>query len=175
MVPERERKKSRKGSSQISDQSSPEVVRAQEEDTFEYWMRLGKPLCKWSQRYGLPFLVILPKEVTQTILHAPPKGHDQAVIDYVDFCYPGLKEQMRNLSWVLRGIAAGDIPTKQLVIETVLSYDLSDYPFEELFRFSSDRSSSELGKSDVLEATVDQRSNFTPPLLSREHCCVYIT
>ncbi|CZT52853.1 uncharacterized protein RSE6_14241 [Rhynchosporium secalis] len=108
-------------------------------------------------------------------LHAPPKGHDQAVIDYVDFCYPGLKEQMRNLSWVLRGIAAGDIPTKQLVIETVPSHDLSDYPFEELFRFSSDRSSSELGKSDVLEATVDQRSNFTPPPLSREHCCVYIT
>lgn len=59
-------KKSRKGSSQTGEQSSPEAVRAQAEDKFEYWMRLGKPLCKWSQRYGLPFLVILPKEVTQT-------------------------------------------------------------------------------------------------------------
>lgn len=96
-------------------------------------------------------------------LHALQKGHDQAVVDYVDFCYPGLKEQISNLSWVLRGIVAGDIPSKRLVIETVPSHDLSDHPFEELFQFSSDRNSSELGEPSSEEASQMSKEAVNTP------------
>ncbi|PVH67756.1 hypothetical protein DL98DRAFT_637461 [Cadophora sp. DSE1049] len=140
-------KKGRKGRNQTGEQLSPEEVRAQAEDKFEYWIRLGKPLRKLSQQYGLPFLVVLPKELTESSLYALRNGHDQAVVDYVDFCYPGLKEQISNLSCVLRGILASEIPTKRLVIETIQYHELSDHPFEELFQFSSDRNSSELGET----------------------------
>ncbi|KAH6714609.1 hypothetical protein BKA61DRAFT_575339 [Leptodontidium sp. MPI-SDFR-AT-0119] len=78
-------------------------------------------------------------------LYALRKGHDQAVVDYVDFCYPGLKEQISNLSCVLGGILASE-ETKRLVIETIPYHHLSDHPFEELFQFSSDRNSSKLGE-----------------------------
>ncbi|PVH67755.1 hypothetical protein DL98DRAFT_542915 [Cadophora sp. DSE1049] len=125
-------KKGRKGRNQTGEQLSPEEVRAQAEDKFEYWIRLGKPLRKLSQQYGLPFLVVLPKELTESSLYALRNGHDQAVVDYVDFCYPGLKEQISNLLCVLRGI-------------------LANHPFEELFQFSSDRNSSELGEPSDAE------------------------
>ena len=42
-------------------------------------------------------------------LYALRKGHDQAIVEYVDFCYPGLEEQISNLSGFLRGIVASDI------------------------------------------------------------------
>lgn len=89
-------------------------------------------------------------------LHALRKGHDQAIVDYVDFCYPGLEEQISNLSGFLRGIVASDIPTKRLVIETIPSHDLSDHPFEELFQFSGDLNSSELG-----EPSSEERSQMS--------------
>jgi hypothetical protein len=59
-------KKGRKVSDQKGHQVSEEEVREKAEDTFEYWIRLGKPLWRMSQCYGLPILVILPKEVTET-------------------------------------------------------------------------------------------------------------
>lgn len=57
------------------------------------------------------------------------KGHEQAV---VDFYYLGLKEQINDLFCVFRGIPASKIPTKRLVIETILYHNLSEHPFEEL-------------------------------------------
>tara|TARA_R110002060_G_scaffold50670_1_gene61570 strand:- start:2124 stop:2504 length:381 start_codon:yes stop_codon:yes gene_type:complete len=68
-------KKRRKGSSQTGEQLSPEEVRAQAEDRFEYWIRLGSPLWEWSQKYGLAILVILPKEVTNS-RYALASGRD---------------------------------------------------------------------------------------------------
>ncbi|KAH7305372.1 hypothetical protein BKA65DRAFT_486019 [Rhexocercosporidium sp. MPI-PUGE-AT-0058] len=99
----------------------------------------------------------------QKSLHALRKGHDQAVVDYVDFCYPGLKEQISNLPWVLRGIVAGDIPTKRLVIETIPSHDLSNRPFEELFEFSSDRNSSALGEPSSEEPSQMSKQAVNTP------------
>ncbi|PVH67443.1 hypothetical protein DL98DRAFT_600487 [Cadophora sp. DSE1049] len=78
-------------------------------------------------------------------------------------CYPGLKEQISNLSCVLPGIVASDIPTKQLVIETIPSHDLSDHPFEELFQFSSDRNSSELGEPSSEEPSQMSKEAVNTP------------
>jgi hypothetical protein len=43
-------------------------------------------------------------------LHALQKGQDQDVVDYIDFWYPGLKEQIRNLSSLFPGIIASGPP-----------------------------------------------------------------
>lgn len=59
-------KKGRKVSDQKSQQVSEEDVRESAEKTFEYWIRLGRPLWRMSRRYGLGILVVLPKEVTET-------------------------------------------------------------------------------------------------------------
>ena len=60
------RKKGKKVSNQKGEQLSEQEVREQAESTFDYWIRLGKPLWRFSQRYGRPILVVLPKEVTET-------------------------------------------------------------------------------------------------------------
>jgi hypothetical protein len=70
-------------------------------------------------------------------LYALRKGQDQDVVDYINLCHSGLKEQISNLSSLLPGIIAGRLPLKWLVIETIPYYELSDYPFEELFQFSN--------------------------------------
>jgi myosin heavy subunit len=62
----RKGKKGRKVSDQKGQQVSEEEVRERAEKTFEYWIRLGKPLWRISERYGLSILVVLPKEVTET-------------------------------------------------------------------------------------------------------------
>ena len=95
------------------------------------------------------------------------RGHDQGVVDYVGLCHPGLKEQISNLSFVLRGIVASELPPKRLVIETIPDHDLSDHPFEELFQFSNDRNLSKLGDppseepSQMSREDVDARQNDT--------------
>jgi hypothetical protein len=73
------------------------------------------------------------------------KNQDQDVVDYIDVCHPGLKEQISNLASLVPGIIAGGLPSKWLVIETIPHYELSDHPFEELFQFFNDRESSQLG------------------------------
>ena len=45
---------------------SGEEIRQSAEKTFEYWNRLGKPLWAMSERYGLPLLTVLPKELTES-------------------------------------------------------------------------------------------------------------
>jgi hypothetical protein len=52
-------------SDQKSEQVSGEEVREKAEKRFEYFIRLGKPLWKMSERYGLSILAVLPKEVTE--------------------------------------------------------------------------------------------------------------
>jgi hypothetical protein len=61
------------------------------------------------------------------------KGQDQDVVDYIDLCHPGLKEQISNLSFLLPGIVASGLPSEWLVIETIPYHELLDYPFEKLF------------------------------------------
>lgn len=53
-------------SDQKGQQVSEKEVRERAKKTFEYWIRLGKPLWRMSERYGLSILVVLPKEVTET-------------------------------------------------------------------------------------------------------------
>jgi myosin heavy subunit len=61
-------KKVKKGK-QMSDQKGQQVsgadVREKAEKRFDYFIRLGKPLWKMSECYGLSVLAILPKEVTE--------------------------------------------------------------------------------------------------------------
>lgn len=47
-------------------QVSEEDVRKSVEKKFEYWIRLGTPLWRMSERHGLAILVVLPKEVTES-------------------------------------------------------------------------------------------------------------
>jgi hypothetical protein len=61
----RKGKKGRQVSGQKGQQTSEEEVRKKAENAFQYWIRLGKPLWRMSQCYGLPILVVLPKEVTE--------------------------------------------------------------------------------------------------------------
>ncbi|KUJ06914.1 uncharacterized protein LY89DRAFT_743550 [Mollisia scopiformis] len=62
----RKRKKGKKVRDQKGRQVSGEEVREKAEKRFEYFIRLGKPLWKMSECYGLSVLAILPKEVTET-------------------------------------------------------------------------------------------------------------
>ena len=61
----RKGKKGRKVSDQKDEQMSEQEARKQADGTFDYWIRIGKPLCEMSRRYGLPVLLVLPKEVTE--------------------------------------------------------------------------------------------------------------
>ena len=58
-------KKGKTVSDQKGQQVSGEEVREKAEKRFEYFIRLGKPLWKMSECYGLSILAILPKEVTE--------------------------------------------------------------------------------------------------------------
>ncbi|KAG9230474.1 hypothetical protein BJ875DRAFT_444987 [Amylocarpus encephaloides] len=62
----RKRKKGRKVSDTKARELSEQKVREKAEKKFEYYMRLGKPLWRMSQRYGLGILLVLLKEVTET-------------------------------------------------------------------------------------------------------------
>jgi hypothetical protein len=59
------KKRARKVSDQKGQQVSGEEVRESSKKTLEYWLRLGKPLWRMSQCYGLGILVVLPKVVTE--------------------------------------------------------------------------------------------------------------
>ncbi|KAH0563164.1 hypothetical protein GP486_002272 [Trichoglossum hirsutum] len=59
-------KKGKKVSDQKGQQVGEEVVRVRAEKRFEYFLRLGKPLWRMSECYGLSILAVLPKEVTET-------------------------------------------------------------------------------------------------------------
>jgi hypothetical protein len=124
---------------------SAEDVREKAEKRFEYWTRIGKPLLRMSQRYGAGILLVLPKELTETSLHALRKGRDQDVVDYINLWHPKLKEQISNLSPLLPGIIAGGPPSNWLVIETIPHNELDCYSLEALFQFSNYRESPELG------------------------------
>ena len=63
---EKGKKKGKKMNKRKGEQLGEQEVRQQAEGAFDYWIRLGKPLWKMSQRYGPPILALLPKEVTET-------------------------------------------------------------------------------------------------------------
>ncbi|KAG0644963.1 Type V myosin heavy chain MYO2 [Hyphodiscus hymeniophilus] len=159
--------KSKKVSKTKGEQLSEQEMRQQAEGAFDYWIRLGKPLWIMSQRYGAPILAVLPKEVTETSLCAllPKKGHYQDVVDCIELHHPGIKEQISNLSFLLRGMDESKLPPKRLVIETLPYHELADHPFEELFQFSnistspkqSDLSEEQSRPSQIPIDTVDNR------------------
>jgi hypothetical protein len=65
----------------------------------------------------------------------------QDFVDYIDFIQPGLKEQIRNLSAILRQIIDDQLPPQKLVLETLTPNplpQLRNMPLEELFRFDTD-------------------------------------
>lgn len=61
----RKRRRDGQVSSQKGQQVSEGEVRERAEKTFEYWIRLGKPLFKMFQRYGVAMALVLPKELTE--------------------------------------------------------------------------------------------------------------
>jgi myosin heavy subunit len=60
------KRKKGKVTNQKDEQLSEQEVRKKAERKLEYWLRLTKPLWTMSKRYGLPILVVIPQEITET-------------------------------------------------------------------------------------------------------------
>ena len=67
-------------------------------------------------------------------LHALSEPQHQEVVDYIDYCHKGLKEQMSTLSSLLPRLIADGPPSTWLVIEIAARHELPNHSFEELFK-----------------------------------------
>ena len=69
-----------------------------------------------------------------------PDDQIQHLLDYIDQCHPGLREELSNLFAVLASAIDHGLPRQLLTIETISYQELrakQDFNFEEMFQFSS--------------------------------------
>ncbi|KAH6667785.1 hypothetical protein B0J14DRAFT_675784 [Halenospora varia] len=106
-----------------------------------YWISLGEPLARMTQRFGYSILLRLPAKLTDKDLHYLPRPQIQDFLDYIDWIHPGLKEQASKLSDVLPHRIDAKSSPQRLVLDKLISNllpELRNRKMEELFQFTND-------------------------------------